>query len=596
MQTHKLQQGTPEWHAHRAQHFNASDAPAMMGCSPYETRTQLIHRLATGIAPEVTAEMQLIFAEGHRSEALARPLAEDIVGDDLYPVTGTNGKYSASFDGLTMDRADAFEHKSLNELLRAAMVSGCTGADLPLLYRVQMEHQHLVSNASRTLFMASKWRGDELVEKREAWYVTDPQLRAQIVAGWAQLEADVAAYVPMEVVAKVVAAPVQTLPAVQVRLSGSLAVASNLPEISVALRAFIGRMVEKPSNDQEFANADAECKALKKIEDALDSAEEAALGELTDVDAMRRLKAELHALARTTRLAREKIVEAEKKNRKTKIVFDGHAALKAHVDALNVRLGKPYMPEAAAKADFAGAIAGKKNFDNMEDAIATLLASSKIAANETADRIQVNLATLRELAIGHHSLFPDTAQLVLKANDDLTALVRTRLADHQRQEEAKADQLRQQIRREEEARAQQLAHAAEQQRLQAEQQERDRQAAQQRQAEADERQRQQAAVSARAVVQTATAAAQAAAAPPAEPEILTPNTFPEPATDEVPTLKLGTMAERLGFALPGAFLMTLGFEPAARERAAPLYLESDWPRITAALIAHINRVRALQAA
>ena len=34
MKTIKLIQGTPEWNAHRAQHWNASDAPAMMGVSP----------------------------------------------------------------------------------------------------------------------------------------------------------------------------------------------------------------------------------------------------------------------------------------------------------------------------------------------------------------------------------------------------------------------------------------------------------------------------------------------------------------------------------------------------------------------------------
>ncbi len=48
MKTVDLQQGTREWHAHRAQHFNASDAPAMLGVSPYKSRAQLIRELATG--------------------------------------------------------------------------------------------------------------------------------------------------------------------------------------------------------------------------------------------------------------------------------------------------------------------------------------------------------------------------------------------------------------------------------------------------------------------------------------------------------------------------------------------------------------------
>lgn len=457
MQVLQLKQGTAEWHAHRANHFNASDAPAMMGCSAYMTRSQLIHKLATGISQDVDAGTQRRFDEGHRSEALALPLAEDILGEDLSPVVGVAGKLSASFDGLTMAQDTAFEHKSLNDTLRAAMDEGCTGADLPEMYQVQMEQQCAVSGARRVLFMASKWAGDDLIEELHCWYEPNPALRARILAGWEQLESDVAAYVPVEVIAKVVAAPVQTLPAVMVRLSGALTVATNLPEISIALRAFIGRMVPKPSTDQQFADADAECKALKKVEDALDAAEDTALAEMTDVDAMRRLKAELHALARTTRLAREKQVAAEKVNRKTKIVTDGQAALKAHWDALNVRLGKAYMPEALSKADFGGAIAGKKNFDNMEDAIATLLAASKIAANEKADLIQANLTTLRELGGEHKFLFIDAAQLVLKANDDLTALIKNRLAEHKREEDAKEAATRERIRREEEERANQLA-------------------------------------------------------------------------------------------------------------------------------------------
>ena len=103
MITHELAQGSPEWHAHRAQHFNASDAPAMMGCSPYKTRAQLVRELATGVAAEVDAATQRRFDAGHRFEELARPLAEQIIGEELYPCVGTDGKLSASFDGLTMD-------------------------------------------------------------------------------------------------------------------------------------------------------------------------------------------------------------------------------------------------------------------------------------------------------------------------------------------------------------------------------------------------------------------------------------------------------------------------------------------------------------
>lgn len=64
---------------------------------------------------------------------------------------------------------------------------------------------------------------------------------------------------------------------------------------------------------------------------------------------------------------------------------------------------------------------------------------------------------------------------------------------------------------------------------------------------------------------------------------------PAPAVEAAPpTLKLGMIAERLGFSLTADFLKTLGFEPAATERASKLYHEADWPQIKAALIRHIQ--------
>jgi predicted phage-related endonuclease len=135
MQTHDLVQGSDAWHAHRLQHWNASDAPAMMGCSPHKTRTQLLQELQSGITADVDPATQRRFDDGHRFEALARPLAEAILGEDLYPVTGSLGKLSASFDGLTMAEDTAFEHKTHQRRVvrrRCTMAPGlCAAAELP---------------------------------------------------------------------------------------------------------------------------------------------------------------------------------------------------------------------------------------------------------------------------------------------------------------------------------------------------------------------------------------------------------------------------------------------------------------------------------
>ena len=577
MQVHNLTQGSPEWHAYRRNHFNASDAPAMLGCSPYKTRDELIAELATGITPEVDAATQRVFDAGHRFEALARPLAEKIIGEELAPLVGSNGKYSASFDGVTLMGDTGWEHKSLNAELRAVMVDGCTGADLPKVFRVQMEQQCMVEESmTRVLFTASKWDGDELVEARHCWYTPDAALRAEIVAGWAQLEKEVAAYVaPDAAPVKVVAEAVTALPTVFAQVSGSIALKDNLPEYEVALRDFIdNRLISKPETDQDFANLDLQIKALKGAEAALDASEEQALSQAEMLSAFKRQKDMLHKLTRDTRLAAEKLLDARKEQIKLEQVQRGQKEFAAHMAGLNTRLGKPYMP--TVPADFAGAIKGKRTVDSLRDAVNTELARAKIAANEIADSIQLNLTSLRENAAEHAFLFADAPQLVMKANDDLLVLIKSRISAHEAKKAEDLEAERERIRAEEQAKAKRDAEA----KVAA-----DARAAVaapapatlQEQAPVLNQQAQEAIEP--AVVQAANVVQMRAAPVPAA----------APAT--APSLKLGSIAERLGFTLTADFLKSLGFEPAATDRASKLYHEADFPHICAALVRHIEGVQ-----
>ena len=79
MKTLDLVQGSPEWLAHRATHYNASEAAAMLGMSPYKSRNQLVREKATGIIPEVDAGTQQRFDRGHEIEAIARTFAEEFL-------------------------------------------------------------------------------------------------------------------------------------------------------------------------------------------------------------------------------------------------------------------------------------------------------------------------------------------------------------------------------------------------------------------------------------------------------------------------------------------------------------------------------------
>lgn len=557
MKTHELTQGSPAWHAHRATHFNASDAPAMMGVSIYKTRTQLLHELHTGYAPDVDAATQRRFDDGHRFEALARPLAEEFIGQSLYPVTGSEGKFSASFDGLTMGEDIAFEHKTLNDELRAVMNDDCLGHVLPGQYQIQMEQQLMVSGADRVLFMASKWNGDELIEERHCWYTANPTLRAEIVAGWAQFDADLAAYVPAEVLPATVAAAVTALPAVSVQVTGSIAVRDNFSAFETALRDFIdNRLIREPKTDQDFADLDLQIKALKNAEAALDAAEAQMLAQVDTVDAAKRMKDMLKKLTTDNRLMAEKLLAAKKEQIRGEIVADGIAALREHIAGLNTRLGKPYMPTVAA--DFAGAIKNKRTVDSLRESVNNELTRAKIESSAIADKIQINLTTLRELASEQAFLFADTAQIVLKAPDDLTMLVKSRIADHKAIEEKRIADDRERIRQEELDRI---------------------------------------AVEAAKPAETAEPVVAPTSTPVAAANVVPMRTSPRPAAPSTPpTLKLGQISDRLGFALTGDFLKNLGFEPAATDKSSKLFHEADFPLICMRLVSHIQNVQAKQAA
>ena len=551
----------------------------MLGCSPYMTRTQLLHKLHTGLTQEHDAATEQRFADGHRFEALARPVAEEIIGTDLYPCTGTEGELSASFDGLSMDESVAFEHKTLSAELRVCFDDMLTvspqyrdeacGRFLPKHYRVQMQQQCMVARCKRVLFMASMWGGDTLVEERHCWYTHDAVLEQDIALGWSQFAIDLAAYVPPAAAAVVVATPVQALPAVTVLVTGEISIKDNFAAFEVALRDFLEhRLIRFPKTDQDFADLDVQIKAMKGAEAALDGAESQMLAQIVAVDTAVKTKAMLRKLVADNRLMAEKLMASEKERRRGEIVAGGIVALREHVAGLNQRLGQQFMPP--IQADFAMAIKGMRSLSSMEDAVATLLANSKIAANETADRIQINMQVL--LTAGDNASFPDAATLVLKATDDCRAVVAQRITETER----KLDDLRERIRAEEQAKAEKDARD----KLAAEQSERDLQA--RRDAEA---------------AKPAPTPAPAQIAAPAVSSIAPAANVRPLRSESTATIRLGQINERLApIQLTADGLATLGFQPVAVEKAAKLYTEASFDRICGALIAHIEAVRQPMAA
>ena len=262
MQQHNLVQGTPEWHAYRSKHFNASDAPAMLGLSKYKTRTQLLNEISSGYAPDVDSATQKLFDNGHLFESLARPLAETIIGEELSPVTGSDGKLSASFDGLTFMGDIAFEHKSLNNDIRACK----SPDDLDEMYLVQMEQQLLVSGAEKCLFMATSWDKNQQLtgDAVHFWYVPNTERRQRIIDGWAQFEKDLETFTAIFIAEAPKAEVIIDLPALFVHAKGEVTT-SNMKEYGEALAIRLDE-VRKIAliTDQDFSNAKQAAKLFRE--------------------------------------------------------------------------------------------------------------------------------------------------------------------------------------------------------------------------------------------------------------------------------------------------------------------------------------------
>lgn len=578
--------GSPAWHKRRARCFNAGDASAMLGCHPNGyTRTQLQQDLHTGIEREFSDYVQeKVINPGHRVEALWRPIAEEILGEDLQVLAGSleiglSRPLGASLDGITFMEDTLAECKSLNEALRAALPH--SGRDsytrndarqLPKGYRVQVEQQQLVTGATRTLFSACEFSADgSVADERHCWYESDAALRAEILAGWKQLDADRAAYVPTDIKEMPKAEVTISLPALFIHAKGEITT-SNMKEYGEALAARLASVrAIQLITDQDFSNAKESAKLLRDNIQQAKLAKDAMLAQTVTVGEAARMIDVWCEDMRLTALKLEQDVEREDKAKKAAMILKAKGTYAQHIEALKADTGGPWilLPE----PDLAGAIKGKRNFASMQDAIDTALANAKIAADESARKIRAAQAALKEESAGYEHLFHDRLAFISKTPEDVRLLARARIAEHKAAEQARAAEL---VEKERER-----IRAEEQDRIRKEEAER---VCKQIEQEARERQAAQAATPAPTpapIVIAAPASVSAAAN-------VVPMTRAPAAVESTATIRLGQINDRFGrLHVTAEDLAALGFAPAGKDRSAVLYREADFPRICHALIDHL---------
>lgn len=557
-------QGTPEWHAHRRTTRNASDAPVMMGVSPYVTRSELIRQRATGVQREIDEATQYIFDKGHAVEPLLRALAESYTGQEFYPITAASddGYLSASFDGVSMDETALCEAKQSN----AEKMQQARDGVIPPADRWQVVQQFAVcETATRCLYVI----GDGTEEGSVILTIPRSEVEADIpklLAGWAQFDADVADYVPeVEVLAPAAGAPVEGFGSLTLRVEGRV-LASNLDGFRAGAEAFLARL-PKPENlqtDQDFADADLAVRACAEAESRIKAAKDSALAQMSDVETVMRTADSVGESIRQARLALEKLVTKRKDQVKAEIVTNAAAAVRAHFDTINVTLGAhAFQPAQSLTLDLGSAIKGKRTLTSMRDAIDSAVAREKIEASQRAERVRACIAVIEQHA-EHRHLFADAVQLcATKQPDDLRNLVAARIAEHQKREADRIEAERERIRKEESDR------------LEREQRARDAQA---------ERDR----LAAEAAAKPATEPTPAPVQPAPAPAVTQPaaNTQPAQSNRAAPSarINLGDINARIApLTITADGLARLGFKPVATERSSKLYAEDQFPAMLKAM-------------
>jgi putative phage-type endonuclease len=139
----KLEQGTPEWLAHRMRYRNASETPAVLGVSPFMTPYQLWQVRTGRKAQDVTPAMR----HGANLEPAARAAYEQLTGNVMEPLVLVDGEYSASLDGMTLCGGLILEVKCPVKGRASELWKQVAAGALPEHYAWQVQHQLLVSKA-----------------------------------------------------------------------------------------------------------------------------------------------------------------------------------------------------------------------------------------------------------------------------------------------------------------------------------------------------------------------------------------------------------------------------------------------------------------
>lgn len=451
-----LVQGSPEWKAYRKKYDSASEASMMMAESLHVKRDELLYMKATGTEQEFSEWFEEnVLQRGHDVEESTRPYAEQLIAerhsmdeDDamLFPVTGVNDAETmlSSYDGLTDCGRFSWEGKQFNKEKFEVVKNENR---VPVCDYWQVIHQLVTSDGS--IEEALYTVGDGTPEgTAHCWVTLNDIDKDRLIQGWLQFNADRESYVVTEPKPEAVAEEVTDLPAISMVAKGEIAIVDNLEVFEEGLTAFLQKsLVKDPKTDNDFATLNLQIKVLEKAEAALKTAGDSVLAQVEAVDAAMKKKDSLAELVRQNRLASEKLLQAKKDQIKRDIVINAEESINAHIltleDEFSELTGCPL--RIWVDRDVPGAIKGKRTLATLQSSANDEVARAKIAANQMAERIRVNIeyfdSVINDIP---KTIFGDLSSLLLKGAADFAAAVTLRIHEYEKQIEEQAERKRQQ--------------------------------------------------------------------------------------------------------------------------------------------------------
>lgn len=456
MQILDLLQGSDEWLTARMEYLCASEAPAMMGCSKYMSRNQLLDLKKGWMNNPDSSFKQKLFQKGHESEAAARDLLEVETCEDYPPIVGLRSvdglELLASFDGLEDGGPgnQSWEHKEWNQVLSANVRNGV----LEDLHYWQLEHHCIVNGFDTVLFCCSDGGS---TNKVTMVYQSTEERRQKIIAGWKQFVIDLETH---EIKAKqeaVVAVKAEALPAVTFEVEGSMIVSNIslvLPEIKKRAEIEMNRDLE---TDQDFADKDSLNKATKAAREKLKDVVANVKGEFVSFSEFADTAAQIDEVLQKMQAQGEKQVKQAKDKKKQDIKENGEAELDYYVGKQEKRILPLNFFKCASHIklpDFMAAMKGKRTIDSLKSVVDGAVAKAKIEIDQVMARIVPNQIYLKEHGTDYHFLFADVVQIINQETESFQAIVKSRIADHK---EAEAVKVSEKMKREQEEKVEPVA-------------------------------------------------------------------------------------------------------------------------------------------